>query len=127
VPYTHNLIYGWAALNEQPISATVATTADGESNRILTVPPVTNLLDDYAVAAAKLRSLYILATPCDVTLLTNSLTAPDDTLTVPGGTAFVYQAGANGTNPFHADVARIYVRNLSTQAVQVHIRSLFDL
>lgn len=87
----------------------------------------TDLEIAFAVAAAKLKGIYILSDVA-MTIQTNDGTTPDDTITLIAGQP--YQWGLGGSvigsdaSPLSADVTSIFVTN--TTAGTLDIRALVD-
>lgn len=59
----------------------------------------------------------------DVTIKTNSSSAPDDTISLTAGKALIWYEGARGTNPFTADVTKLFLSNAGgvNANVKVHV------
>ena len=106
-----------------PGSLTMSVSAEGADVREVSVPPATtNKEIDLDFPYASLKGLLMSATGVadntTITVKTNSTGAPGDTITfkTPGGVFYATDANgaAIGTNPFSADVTRLYVSNPDT-------------
>ena len=89
---------------------TVTETAAAEVNVEETIAPSsTDVQVNIALDVSAMKSAYLLAT-ADMTLETNSGSAPDATINLTANVPKAWYTGANGTNPFGAvDVTKVYV------------------
>lgn len=132
--FTHTI--GQTYKNDAGTIASVTTTTVGpaEENLEITVAAsATNAEHDIAFAHAAVLGAVISSTG-PLTIKTNDSTSPGDTLTLATNQAIMYGTGTGGsgslvgTNPFSADVTKIYVTNPSTTlAIVLKIRVLLNL
>lgn len=129
---THVYTMNWTGSGNAAKKFTVSAAADGEDNREVLVPAATTDLQvDLDFAFARLKAVFInvsgVANGTVITIKTNSVATPGNTvaITAPGGVAFV--AGYMGTNPFTVDVTAVFLTNPSTtDAALVAICPLYD-
>ncbi len=125
---SHQLTLSWAR-NGESIAKVVTVTANGETNRDVTVPAnTTDMRVDIDLDADKIQSIYILS-DLAVTIETNSGTVPGNTLNIAAGKPYIWYLGCGLVNPITTDVASsIYLTNASTtEAASVQIRILEDV
>lgn len=122
---SHNFTLAWSRSGES-ISKTVTVTADSEYNADI---PLTASQADEQVAAtldvSEIKSIFI-SSDVDVTLETNSSSAPDETLSITADEPFVWRTGSGVTNPLETDITALYLTNGDATAGTVKIRILYD-
>lgn len=105
---------------QTPGSLTLTVATEGEDYREVALPPgVTNKEIDLDFVHTALKSCLISCSGVPdnttVTILTNSTGAPGDTLTFKAPAGLFYATDANGaaigSNPFTADVTRLYAQH----------------
>ena len=72
---------------------------------------------------ANLQLIYIKSDQ-DLTLETNSSSAPADTITITAGIPYVWVAGSGITNPFAGNVTTTYWTNAGASLATVYVRVL---
>lgn len=122
---SHNFTLAWSRSGES-ISKTVTVTADSEYNADI---PLTASQADEQVAAtldvSEIKSIFI-SSDVDVTLETNSSSAPDETLSITADEPFVWRTGSGVVNPLETDITALYLTNGDATAGTVKIRILYD-
>lgn len=122
---SHVLTLSWARSGES-IAQSVTISDNGELNRNVTVAPATT---DFPVAAvidvSEVKALYIHSDQ-NVTIETNSSSAPANTLTVTANKPLVWYTGCGLVNPLTVDVTSIFITNAGATAANVRIRVLID-
>lgn len=92
-----------------PIDKNVEITADGLTTRSLTIAASTT--DQQVIVAfttAALKGCYLVSTQ-DITIETNSSSAPDDTITLSANEPLVWHTDCGLTIPFSANVTTLYL------------------
>jgi hypothetical protein len=122
---THTLTWSLTRGNEN-LSNSVAVANQGDVN--IDVDQATNQTNTpigLVLDVSQLKSLYIL-TSVDMTLKTNSTSAPDTTIALKSGKPFVWESSAGYfTNPFGStDVTVAYLTN--TTAGSFQLRAVVD-
>jgi hypothetical protein len=122
---TNRLTFTWAN-GSNSLSYTITVTDEGTFELDV---DLTSLQADKEVSAAftlaALQSIYIYSDQ-DVTLETNSGSAPGDTFTIKGGKPFVWYKDSGVPNPFTVAVTKFFLTNLYAGAATVKIRGLKD-
>lgn len=125
VSTTHAVTVTWKNGSNQ-VSGIASKASDGEDNRDVTL---TASQADVEVAAAfttsNLVSIFIYSTQ-DLTLETNSSSAPDDTFAIKAGRPFFWQKDTGIPIPFTATVTKFFLTNGAASAADVNIRILKD-
>jgi hypothetical protein len=109
----------------------VATTQRGTGSSMLVLrETVAGSATDVAVACAidvsALKGLTLVSSQ-DVTVETNSASAPDDTFALKAGVPLVWTANGSPTaNPLSEDVTVLYVTNAGSQAAQLDVVAVTD-
>lgn len=123
----HTLSFGWQSGSGTPLSASVVVSSEGEDNREVTVPLATNDVEvAIAFVLASLKSIYILSDK-DVTLETNSASAPDNTFALKANKPFVWYSDSGVLNPFLTNpVTKFFFSNAGAANATVKIKCLKD-
>ncbi len=107
------------------IEQTKVTTVDGEDNRDVSVPDeTTDHQINIAIDVSLLKSFY-LDSDQDVTVESNSGSAPDDTFTLKANSPLIWDENDGQPNPFVSavDVTKLFVTNTgNSAAAAVRIR-----
>lgn len=107
--FSHQLQQVWNG-GGPSISRSVTLTADGETNRSVSVSEGTSNVEvALAFAAADLKLISIIPTAGDVIVKTNSSSAPDDTFKIGSFLGWTDDCGL--PNPFTADVVSLFLTN----------------
>lgn len=85
----------------------------------------TDLLINLAIDFSEIVCLFIMADQ-DLTIETNSGSAPDDTISLVAGKPLIWYEGSYFACPLAADVTKIYVTNASGVAATLQIEVLQD-
>lgn len=111
------------------VSGTIVETADAEANQIISVGSTgTDVEVSVAFPFAALKNFFALSTQ-DLTIETNAIDATGgNTIELVANVPFWYSASAGHTNPFSANVTKMYLTNDSdpAAAATVNIRILYD-
>lgn len=106
------------------ISQSVTLTGIIENNLSVTVPGITtNQQEALAWTNAKLQGIYIYSDQT-LTLKTNSNSAPQDTITITGGSPFVWTESSGVVNPFAGNVTTTYWTNGGTTTANLTVKTL---
>jgi len=111
------------------ISQVVSTTPDsvadaGRADALVTIPASTNNYElVIAFPYATISSVYILSDKA-LTVKTNSSGSPDDTIAIAAAKPLAYYG--SGTNPFTANVTKLYITNAGGTAADFKIRVGYD-
>lgn len=108
-------------------------TVTSGNKRITTVsipPATTNEALTYSFTNAKLKAFYAKSSTA-MTIKTNATGAPQETLTLPTGTGFVWSAsgaciGTPGLSPFAGNVTALFVTNAGAATGTLEIRDMTD-
>ena len=122
---THAITIQWEQGNN---SLTSRKEFIGEAEKNVSVSVADSSTDfqiELALDVSELKS-FILDSDQDITVETNSGSAPDDTFTVKADNPLVWNTDSPAANPFSADVTDFYITNSSGSAATVNIRSLVD-
>lgn len=122
---THNIDVTWSKSNET-VTKRVSASADSESNLDIAVPAATtDKLVNLAIDVSELESLFLLSDK-DVSIETNSGSAPDNTIALTANVPVVWYAGCGYSNPLTADTTKFYITNAGASEATVNIRVLQD-
>ncbi len=120
--FTHTLNWQYTASGNTE-SQNLTVQADGEDNRDITVAALAaDYLVAYVLDYSQCKGVFILA-DADMTLETNSSSAPDQTISLTANVPVAWVYGA-GTCPITADITSLYVT--STAGGTLKIRTLVD-
>ena len=124
---THRLSMTWSGSGASiPVSPDIQQSDDGEINAEPTIPATTNDREVAAVfTVASLKSVFIISDR-DVTLETNSSSAPAQTINLLANKPLYWYSGAYHANPFTVDVTKFYFSNAGAVDANVKIRILRD-
>lgn len=123
---THTINTGWSS-GGLVISEAVEVTADGEINADIAVPgPSTDLVANLSLDVSEMKSLLIVSDQ-DVTIKTNSLGSPDDTLALQADEPVVWWSTGVFANPLTVDVTSLHIVNAGSTAATVKLRALQDV
>lgn len=124
--FTHTLTQVWAQGNNS-ISQQVSKSADGETNRDVTVPEnSTDLLVNFTLDVSELKALYIVSDKA-MTIQVNSGSSPSVTLTLVANEPLVWWTGSSHANPFSStDVTALYLTTGAVGEAILKIRALHD-
>lgn len=124
---THRLSMTWSGSGASiPVSPDIQQAEDSEINAEPTIPAVTNDVEVAAVfSVASLKMVFILSDK-DVTLETNSSSAPDQTISLLANKPLFWYEGAYHANPFTDDVTKFFFSNAGATDANVRIRILRD-
>lgn len=124
--FTHTLTEVWAQGNNS-ISKQVSKSADGETNRDITVPDSSsNMLVNFTLDVSELKALYIV---CDKAILieTNNSGSPVETITLVANEPLIWHTGLEHANPFGStDVTALYLTTGAVGEATLQIRALHD-
>lgn len=124
--FSHVFTDVWARGNDS-LSKQVTKSADGETNRDITVPDSsTNLLVNFTLDVSELKALYIV---CDKAILieTNSGSSPAATITLAAGEPLIWWTGCAFANPFGStDITGLYLTTGAVGDALLQIRALHD-
>lgn len=122
---THVFTPTWAK-NSETLYKAVSVTADGDSARNVAVPGATaDVLVAAAIDVSQMKGLYI-ESDQDITIETNSSSAPDDTLTIKANKPLQWYADCGLANPLTVDVTALYLTRGGAGDATVLIRWLVD-
>jgi hypothetical protein len=100
--------------------------ADGEDSRVITVPGASvDLLINLAIDYSELESFYMLSDR-DMTIETNSGSAPGDTIALKAGKPLVWYSGSYFACPFTVDVTKLYATLASGVDATLKVEVLQD-
>lgn len=109
------------------VAKTASYTADGEKNADLTVlNGVVNQLVSIAWVLANLKS-FLITSDVDVTVKTNSSSAPQETLAVKANNPIVFRNDDGRAALFAGNVTALYVTNAAGATATINIRALEDV
>ena|ERR1051325_3916337 len=114
--------------NGRTIRASVTRTNNAEDSLDLTVPGPSNPLHIvWALKLAQLKSLYMLS-DLDLTIKTNSNSAPDATVALKAGVPLAWDSvAAYFSNPFGSvNITDLYITLAGSTAANLHIEVLKD-
>ncbi len=111
---------------EEETSCEITLTGDGKFGRKIAVPAVTtDKAVDLTLDVSKIQSIYIKSDQ-DLTLETNSASAPDDTINLVANKPYVWYVGCYLTNLLDTDITALYVTNAGDAAALLTIECIFD-
>ena len=120
---THSVTYTYTWGGTQTRKA-VDISADGDDNRIISVPsPSTNLLVALVIDISQLKAFFMVADAA-LTVKTNSSGAPQETFTLVADQPIIWTSVSGVAIPFAGDVTALYVTqagSLSTATLEIHI------
>ena len=104
--------------------STTVTDAVGKAIDETLAPSTTNTEVDVVLKAAQTKSLFMQSVGGDLTIKTNSTSAPGDTVTMTAGEVLFWSTvGVIGANPFpSADVTKLYLS--STAGTTFNLRAI---
>lgn len=111
------------------INIAVGRTFTGE-NQITLAPVIPATTTDREILLAidiSLLKLIVISSDRNVTIETNSASAPDDTLTLVAGIPYIWADGDYNALLLTDDVARIFVTNATSSPANIQILALVDL
>jgi hypothetical protein len=109
-----------------PIDDQVSRTADGEANFDVSIADSsTDAQVGIAIDISQLKLFYLISDQ-DVTLETNSGSAPDDTFALKAGEPLFWWDTCLHSNPLTADVTNFYFTNSSGAAAAIKCRTVQD-
>jgi hypothetical protein len=109
---------------EQTASISVTGTLKLELDEVVGLA-ATDLLVAMAFLVAKLQGIYLVASQ-DLTLETNSGSAPGNTLALKANRPYKWDAGSYFTNKFTVDVTAFYFTNTSGVEATVKMAAIVD-
>ena len=122
---SHIVTLAWTRQGEQ-LTQNVTLTADTEVNGDIAVPATTTDLEAIvAFDKTKVKSVFVHSDQ-DVTVETNSGSAPGNTITLTANTPLVWFPAMPLANPFTVDVTKFYITNAGASAAVVKYRILVD-
>ena len=123
---THSLTRGWLGQNGNPVTpAAQLLTGSEELNLDFTLSAnTTNQQISLAFTKTLLQSIFIYSATQNITLKTNSSSAPQETLTITAGIPAVWSVNDGFVNPFAGNVTTAYVTNATATDTAVSIRCL---
>ncbi len=123
--FTHSIERRWTD-GSTTDAATASQTADGRDDRDIAVPAsTTDMAVAFALDVSQAKSLFITSDQ-DITIKTNSSSAPDDTLTLKANQAVAWQYGDVPDGPFGTDVTVLYITNAGASSATLKVRCLVD-
>ena len=124
--FTHTIRTLFSAAGGASLTGSVATVADAEDNRDITIAASTN---NFAVALtlaiANLKSFYALSDK-DVLIETNDATTPPNTLSLKAGIPYSWTSAGGLTNPFTTNITSLFISNANAAAATVQLRIAVD-
>lgn len=123
---SHSLTRGWAGQNGTPINPPVDTlTGSEELNFDFALNAATyNTQFNLAFTKTLLQSIYIYSNAANVTLKTNSASAPQDTISLVAGVPLAWDVYCALANPFANNVNTCYVSNGTAINANISVRCL---
>lgn len=121
---THSIRYSYNDGSET-INNTVTETSEAEINIDLSAP----IANDTQVAFAAVRSrmkMFFMVSDQDLTVETNSSSAPDDTISLIANVPFIWHNTGPEANPFSADITALFLTNASAAAAAFKLRMVID-
>ena len=124
---THYLTLAYT-LNQETITDLVTITdADGgEQNMDPVIPATTTNEQVRATITVAALSLVFIDSDQDITLKTNSSSAPDETITIKAGKPLIWYTGCAWANPFGHNITALYLSNAGAVDANVKIRFAYD-
>ena len=126
--FTHLLTREWSRPNDSASTVSVreTLTADGEDNRDVAVPaPSTDKVVNIAIDVSALASLF-LKSDVGLVIKTNSLSEPNDTITLAAGIPLIWSPNCGYACPLSADVTTFHVVLGGSTAATLQVRLLQD-
>lgn len=130
MPFTHKIsqITSYIVNNKENISYSLndSQTSGAEANISESITNGTDQLVAYEMDISQLKTFVIWSSGGDMTVETNSSSAPDDTFNLTDGVPVFWSANMQGSPgiPLSADITALYVTNTGTATLEV--RALFD-
>jgi len=130
MPFTHKIsqITSYIVNNKENISYSLndSQTSGAEANISESITNGTDQLVAYEMDISQLKTFVIWSSGGDMTVETNSSSAPDDTFNLTDGVPVFWSANMQGSPaiPLSADITSLYVTNTGTATLEV--RALFD-
>lgn len=123
---THSISRGWSGQNGTPIKPPDQTfTGTEELNFGFPLAGnTTNQQQPLAFTKSLLQSIFIYSDEEDITIKTNSSSAPQDTLTIKAGEPFAWDINCGLPNPFAGNVTTAFFTNAESAATNVSVRCL---
>jgi hypothetical protein len=108
------------------VTANFTVAHDQQVSLDVSVPGATNDHDvDFDFVVARLQSIFIKSDQ-DVTLETNSSSAPTNTIALKANKPLIWYVGSYYANLFTADVTRMFFTNAGATAARVEIEAIVD-
>lgn len=124
---THSLTRGWQR-NSDITSKRQDITAEGEQT--IEVPVSDSVADkqvDISIDVSEIKSLFLVSDQ-DVTIETNSDSAPDDTIALKANIPLIWEnVSGYYSNPLTTDVTALFITNASGTDATVTLRVLEDV
>jgi hypothetical protein len=124
--FTHTIRTTFSSTGGASVQGAVATVADAEDNRDITVPPATTDMPvALTLAFAQLKSLFMLSDK-DVSFQTNNAAVPIDTINLKANVPYQWVSAGGVTNPITTNITSVFLTNAGATAATVQIRIAVD-
>jgi hypothetical protein len=108
-----------------PITQATTLTADFRQSYNLTIPIANDQLHAMALDVSQVKAIAILSDQ-DLTLETNSSSAPDNTLSLKANVPYIWYTNKPQALVFTTDITALYVTNASAAVASLKMEILVD-
>lgn len=123
--FSHTILKNWSG-NGRTLGSSNTFTGDGQESRAVAVPPTTSdQLVNFAMDVDQIKSIYMKSN-VDLTVETNSDSAPDDTIELLAGIPYIWHTGSYFTNLLTTDVTALYLTNDGAVAAAFELEVVHD-
>ena len=123
--FSHSIVQNWAG-NGRTIGSSNSFSGDGQESRSVAVPPTTSdQLVNFALDVGQIKAIYMKSN-VDLTVETNSSSAPDDTISLLAGIPYIWYTGSYFTNLLTTDVTALYLSNAGAVAAAFELEVVHD-
>lgn len=114
--------HGYSGPNESLTGSVTVSCDTVWAGDVTVAAGKTNQEYDIDLVASQMKVVFVKAVGAALTVKTNSTSAPDNTLTLASGESIAWANGLESSNPFTANLTKIYVTNPGSDSGTLNIR-----